>query len=121
MKEEIWKPLPGYDGDYEISNLGRIKSNVRLGGGIMKATVDASGYPTVEIRGKNKRVHELVLAAFNGGREGTEVGMHANGNKNDNSLKNLSWGSRAENEKGPRSSSKKSDLFESIVGGLIRN
>lgn len=119
MPEETWKPIPGYNGKYEVSSLGKIKSNVNLKGGVMKPTVDASGYPTVELEGKNKRVHELVMAAFGGKREGTNVAMHGDGNKRNNSVQNLSWGTRAENEKGVKSKGGKDEMFDSIVLAML--
>ena len=118
MEQEIWKQVPGYGGRYEVSSLGRVKSNVNLAGGIMKPTVDASGYPTVELGGRNKRVHDLVVEAFHGARNGNDVAMHGDGNKMNNSLNNISWGSRSENVSGPSSNAKDS-AFDSIMLAML--
>lgn len=64
--EEIWRPVAGFE-DYEVSNMGRVKSlNFRWTGQtkIMKQTVNNSGYLRVDIHQKGFLVHRLVARAF---------------------------------------------------------
>ena len=68
--EEVWKPVVGYEGLYEVSNLGRIKSLPRRGtlGGIIKPYLGDRGYLSFNLvkDGKSKAtcVHRLVAEAF---------------------------------------------------------
>jgi len=101
---EIWKDIPGFEGCYQASNLGKIKS---LPGGKRKSRIlntankiKNSGYHTVNLwkNGKQitKTVHKCVISAFYGIAEGLEVN-HKNDNKLDNRLSNLEWTTRALN------------------------
>ena len=63
MENEIWKSIH-YIKDYEISNLGRIKSFRRSKEKILKNTLHKSGYYCVTLNGKNYKVHQLVAMAF---------------------------------------------------------
>lgn len=99
-KEEEWRPCAGFP-DYYVSNLGRIMSTKFTKPRIMKLGSDPSGYPSVQLCHNNvirvRRVHRLVAIAFYGPpQKGQEV-RHLNGNKADNRLENLSWGSQSEN------------------------
>lgn len=97
---EIWKPIPGYDGHYWASNMGRIKSTARISGNgnfiseKIKRQRNNRGYKVVSIKYLNKKltlkVHRLVLMSFIGDRKNLQVN-HINGNKNDNRLDNLEW------------------------------
>ena len=96
MSNEIWKDIKGFEGLYQASNLGRIKSLKRPYGlkeKILKPQINDSGYYRVElwkqsIR-KYYRVHRLVWEAFNGSiPEGLQVN-HINEIKTDNRLENL--------------------------------
>ena len=109
MKEkEIWKPVLGFEGKYEVSNLGNVKSLIR--NRLLKPASNRAsnrGYLFVGL-GKDhklKYVHRLVWEAFNGPiPEGLQIN-HLDENKHNNSLSNLSlvtpseninWGSRPE-------------------------
>ena len=116
MEEEIWKDIPGYEGKYQASTLGKIKSldrmvkyeNHRTGsaycrpmkGRILKpGTFCKSGHVSVVLgHGKNgSPVHQLVMKTFVGHPpKGMEV-LHINGNPKDNRLSNLRYGTRTEN------------------------
>ena len=68
---EIWKPIKGYEGLYEVSNFGRIKSlnyNHTGKGKILKQNQIMNGYKLVMLykdgNGKNYLVHRLVAEAF---------------------------------------------------------
>lgn len=103
---EKWKPIPGFENWYEVSNLGRVKS-LRTSNGqparILRQNVKHLGYRSVCLyRGnshQNRRmVHRLVLSAFVGECPDGYVACHRNGDASDNRLQNLYWGSVSENQ-----------------------
>ena len=108
---EIWRDVVGLS-DYEVSNLGRVKSKQRRihkrgrlcmhYEKIMKLREHtAGGYPLVEFKKDGKQVrrlvHTLVLEAFVGPRPKGYETRHLNGIKTDNRLSNLAWGTPSEN------------------------
>jgi len=97
--QEIWKAVPGYEGKYEVSNLGRVNSFVKYKAGlILKPGRMPSGHLSVALgRGHSRCVHELVLLAFIGAPLPKHECRHLNGNPADNRLENLKWGTRSEN------------------------
>ena len=101
MEKEIWKDIPGYEGIYQASNLGRIRSFKRNKVLILKQSEDRFGYYRIQLSlndvGKNASVHRLVWSAFNGPiPEGLQIN-HLNENKSDNRLENLSLCTAKEN------------------------
>ncbi len=111
---EVWKPIPGYETRYEVSNLGRVRSLgaryfhagnntfVTKRPRILKQSHVAGAYPVVNLSDDGEqttyRVHVLVLSAFRGPRpEGHET-RHLDGNRVNARLSNLKWGTHAENE-----------------------
>ena len=99
---EQWKPVRGCAG-YEVSSEGRVRSldrtdarGRRRNGKVLRPFPDRLGYLHVEIRGKSLLVHRLVLSAFRPVVERAEV-RHENGQRSDNRLCNLSWGTRSDN------------------------
>lgn len=113
---EIWKDIPDYEGRYQVSNMGRVKSLKRkvrsvnwYSGKEFFRTVPErilkpgrsckSGHLSVVLEhgGTGKPVHQLVMRAFVGNPpHGMEV-LHINGNPTDNRLENLRYGTRTEN------------------------
>jgi len=101
---EVWKDIPGYEGQYQVSDQGRVKSlprDVRLVtrgiettrrviGCVLRPSRSTRGYVTVSLGFRNTKViHLLVLAAFIGKRAANEVSRHHNGDRSDNRLANL--------------------------------
>ena len=105
MLHEIWKPVVGYEGLYEVSNLGRVKSHYGkniTGARILRQLPNANGYLRCRLykakRVKDRAVHSLVLEAFVCKRPTDEhQGAHKNGNRSDNTLENLYWATPLEN------------------------
>jgi len=94
MTEEIWKDIPGYEGQYLASNIGRIKSMVsKKPGLIRKQDIRRDGYAQVQLkvdqRPVNFLVHRLVDLAFNGPIHDGLVINHLDGTKANNVLSNL--------------------------------
>lgn len=101
LPEEQWKPLD-QKGKYHISSLGRVKSFRGNKAIILKPYKNQSGYCRVDIYLESRKtflVHQLVAKAFvlNDDPETKDTIDHINGNKEDNSAKNLRWLSRADN------------------------
>ena len=109
---EEWRPIPGYEGIYEVSDLGRIRSLDRycLGkdgrsefhpGKILVCGPGKHGYAVVGLRDGEKRrtrtVHTIVAEVFLSPRPPRHDVMHLNGNRLDNRATNLRYGTRAEN------------------------
>lgn len=100
---EQWRPIPGF-ARYEVSSEGRVRSTQWTKPRLLAIHPDGSGYsqvvlygPTRDRRRFTKRVHRLVLLAFVGPcPEGMEV-RHLNGNRSDNQLANLAYGTPSEN------------------------
>lgn len=101
MENEIWRPIKGYDGDYLVSNLGRVKSLKNKKEYIFKPYIANSGYYKVNLR-KNKisktlLVHRLMGTAFIPNPENKPEINHLNGVKTDNQVTNLEWVTRNQN------------------------
>lgn len=116
MKNEVWKDIPGYEGEYQASTMGRIKSLKRMVVGrnwytgkqfyrtvperILKpGRYCKCGHVSVILRKRanGKPVHQLVMKTFVGEPiEDMEV-LHINGIPTDNRLSNLRYGTRTDN------------------------
>lgn len=100
MTEEIWKDIEGYEGKYQVSNLGRVKSlsnNKTKKEKILKPRKDKDGYLLVTLckNGKNKtyKVHRLVVENFMGkplDKDYYSVN-HIDEGKSNNKLENLQY------------------------------
>lgn len=107
---ETWKPIPGYEGIYEASNIGGVRYlMVRHGLKAERRDVPlirklhlARGYYALQlINAAGKRtshnVHRLVLMAFVGPCPPSHQGCHLNGVRTDNRVENLAWATVKEN------------------------
>ena len=105
---EIWKDIEGYEGLYQVSNLGRIKSMPKMCGfrynneRILKNNTDSYGYLYVALcKNKNikiKLVHRLVAEAFIENKYKKPQVNHKDGIKVNNKVSNLEWCSDKENK-----------------------
>lgn len=101
---ERWVDIKGYEGMYQVSDLGRVRSlrrDYRTEDKILKPRPDKKGYYRVALckdsKCKDRKIHQLVLEAFVGPKPDGFVACHWNDQKNDNRLDNLRWGSESEN------------------------
>lgn len=109
---EEWRPVVGYEGFYEVSNLGNVRSIDRIikykksgkslrRGRTMRLNTNRYGYIDLKLckNGQEKAhlVHRLVANAFLINPETKPQVNHKNGVKNDNRLENLEWATLSEN------------------------
>lgn len=109
---EVWKDVKGYEGQYQVSSYGRVKSVprviIRSNGNpqtisekILAPIVDKrSGYLKVSLmKGKLRtcRIHRLVAESFIPNPEGKPEVNHKDGNKQNNTVDNLEWVTESEN------------------------
>lgn len=120
MTREIWKSVKDYEGLYEVSNLGRVKSLSKKVEGtrygkhyefitepfIMKPAVDNKGYYRISLtkdgKRSTKKIHRLVAEAFIGDIYNKEID-HINTTKTDNRVENLKIVTSKENSNNPLS------------------
>lgn len=111
---EIWKDVIGFEGIYEVSSMGSIKSKERkvpygnigiliIYEKILKPKLTKDGYFSVNLRkpkiSKHCRIHRIVAEAFCTNLENKPLINHINGNKLDNRAENLEWCTPSENIK----------------------
>lgn len=100
---EIWKDIKGYEGLYQVSNLGRVKSlnyNHTKKEGILKPQLTCYGYLRINLKAKRNKiysVHRLVANAFIPKPKGKTQINHINEIKTDNNVSNLEWVTCKEN------------------------
>lgn len=101
--EEIWKDVVGYEGLYQVSNTGKVKSIDWNHSGVAKelTAYEQRGYKLVGIQRNGTRhnylVHRLVATAFIDNPEGKPDVNHIDGKKDNNCVDNLEWVTKSEN------------------------
>lgn len=110
MEKEIWKAINEYEGLYEVSNYGRIRSVDRvvngrhgvINGKILSFSDNGIGYKTVclckENNKKTKYIHRLVAEAFIPNPQKLTEINHKNEKRNDNNVENLEWCTKKYNQ-----------------------
>lgn len=113
---ESWVDIPRWEGKYQVSNHGRVRSVDRIvcysnglnrlhKGRVLKLKEHSRGYghKIATLQDQNRKeshcVHSLVLRAFIGEAGIGQEARHLNGDASDNRLENLCWGSRVENRR----------------------
>jgi hypothetical protein len=106
---EVWKDVVGYEGIYQVSNLGNVKRISKTRGVnikykndyILKPMDNGKGYLRVKLtnNGISKRVmlHRIIAEAFIPNTNNKKVVNHINCNLKDNSIENLEWCTQSEN------------------------
>lgn len=140
---EIWKDIAGYEGLYQVSNLGRVKSCQKVvkhpkgGEKTLKEKFrvlakDLYGYEVVDLykegKGKMYKVHRLVAQMFLDNYYNKPQVNHINGIKTDNCVSNLEWSTNSENMKHAHSTGLKKTtivneksvlMFDKITGEFV--
>jgi hypothetical protein len=115
MKNEIWKDIKDYEGFYQVSNTGFVRSVSRIvrkwdgekmhHGQLLKGDKSKTGYMRVTLSKKDVKkrflVHQIVARHFLEPRPGVDHIDHINGDPTDNRVSNLRWATPKENSNNP--------------------
>ena len=129
MVEEVWKDIKGYEGLYQVSNLGRIKSLVGWNGKeyvlrekILKPVIHKNKYASVTLHKDKKQIgreiHRIVAETFLENPNNYPHVMHLDENKYNNKLENLKWGTAKENCNFPEHKKRIAEAMTKKVGEL---
>lgn len=104
MSGERWRPVLGFEGIFEVSDMGRVRRIAT--GHVWAAHRTGSAYPTLHLRADGKsrtaKVHALVCEAFLGPKPPGMVVRHLDGDEDNNALTNLCYGTQSENNRDKR-------------------
>jgi hypothetical protein len=103
-----WRAIPGYEGQYEISDTGSVRGLNRIDsrgrkwrGKSIRPRLDKDGYHRVSLTQggvtKEFNIHRLVLMAFVGLPRAGQIALHSDGSKTNNTPQNLRWGTCKDN------------------------
>ncbi len=129
MMKEIWKDIVGYEGYYQVSNLGRVKSLSRhcvVGWAdflskekILKQSINNGGYKYVWLHKSGQRkifkIHRLVAMAFIPNPKGFRCVNHKDENRENNNVENLEWCTHSYNN----SYGTRNDKFRKKMGKVV--
>lgn len=126
QSNEIWKDIPGYEGKYQVSNTGLVKSLPKYHSKserILKGEVDKDGYIKVVLCPNSKKrhkrfVHRLVAISFIDNPNNLPEVDHINTIKDDNRADNLRWANRSSNQLNPLTSKRLSEKMKGSFGRL---
>lgn len=100
---EVWKDIDGFSGEYQISNLGRVKSFKSGTAKILKHKTNNKGYKWVALRSNgiqsNFLIHRLVAMHFLNNDKNFKIINHIDENPSNNNVLNLEWCTQSENVK----------------------
>ena len=112
--KEIWKSITGFEGLYEVSSLGKVRSLPRyvacknnsnrfINGKILNPSVSHDGYKYVDLSNKcikyRFKIHRLIAISFIDNPKNNPQINHKDGNKLNNNVSNLEWCTNSENQK----------------------
>ena len=95
MENEIWKPVSGFEGYYEVSSLGKVASLPYRRRCVRKPSINSSGYLSIILYKpkfmKTMSIHRLIAVAFVANPENKPQVNHKDENKLNNDISNLEW------------------------------
>ena len=135
MIEEIWKDVAGYEGKYQVSNFGNVRSinrtitNISVLGNTKKCKLSGknlkprtskspglkTGYYRVSLCGKNYCIHKLVAEAFIPNTKNKPQVDHIDCDVSNNCVKNLRWVTQKENNNNYETRKKMAILYNGEI------
>ncbi|MBR6503165.1 MAG: HNH endonuclease [Clostridia bacterium] len=127
-KVEIWRDIPGYNGRYQVSNCGNVRTNDYNHTGITKLLSmhdNGRGYLIVSLtknnKGKKFKVHRLVAECFIDNPDNLPVVNHKDENKQNNHVNNLEWCTNDYNTHYGTAIKRRGKPVKQMLNGLIIN
>jgi|SaaInlV_125m_DNA_1040241.scaffolds.fasta_scaffold00029_63 predicted transcriptional regulator len=94
-----WYDIPGYNGKYQINTIGQVKSNTAKSKGKLLNITENNGYNRVKLESTIFQLHRIVALTFLQNPNNLEQVNHIDGDKSNNTLENLEWICRSDNQK----------------------